>query len=182
MLTSILAQRCGRSILAAGLLAVAACSAKYDWRDAQDGESPYTVLMPAKPSQLSRDIQIGDQRVSMRMNASQVGDVRFAVGAAHMADPTSAQLSIGIVKDTLLRNLDGKLTHDKTSVTNAGGKVSFVDEFDAINAPASPAQATAMIGKLVARDGWIFQVLVVGPASQIDNASVQTFLESFKPG
>lgn len=169
------------TLILAALSLLAACSPKFDWRDAHDGVAPGTILMPGKPAQLSRDIQIGQQTVTMHMSATQIERIKFAVGAAKMTDATQAQASIAIIKNTLLQNISGQINRDKTSVANVGGIVTFNDEFEA----TGTKPATRMVGRLVAHDAWVYQILVVGPGEEMDLASnreaAETFLSSFKP-
>ena len=168
------------AILATILLT--ACSPKFDWRSVQDAASPYTVLMPGKPSELSREIRLGQQTVTMHMTATQIDGVNFAVGAAKMSDATQAQMTISIIKSNLVQKMAGHITHEKTTVANSDGKITFNDEFGAISSPASMAASpTRMLGRLVAHDNWVFQILVVGPEKDINEEAVETFLTSFKP-
>ncbi len=165
-----------------GLLILTGCTPKYDWREVHDADAPYKALMPGKPSQMRRQIQIGDQTVTMHMTAVQIDDVKFAVGAAKMSDAIHAQMSMVPIKEALLHNLGGHITHEKTSVGNSNGKVLFDDEFGAVNAPGIPAQPTRMLGRLVAQGEWVYQVIVVGPEKSINRESVDTFLGGFQPG
>ena len=169
------------SVVLLGTL-ITACSPKFDWREVHGGASPYTVLMPAKPSELSRDIQLGAQTVSMHMTAAQIDGVNFAVGAAKMADATSAQLTVTVIKNALLQKMAGHITHEKTSIATVSGKITFNDEFGATGSTANLATSPPrMLGRLVARDVWVYQVLVVGPEKDINKEAVETFLNSFKP-
>jgi hypothetical protein len=161
---------------------ITACSPKFDWREVHGGDSPYTVMMPAKPSEMSREIQLGQQVVTMHMNAAQIDGVNFAVGAAKMSDATQAQLTLAIIKTALIQKMAGHITHEKSTVGNIGGKVVFNDEFGASNTvPNMAVSPTRMLGRLVARDEWVYQVLVVGPEKDINKEAVETFLASFKP-
>jgi len=168
------------SVLVA-LILLTACSPKFDWREAHDSVAPGTILMPGKPSQLSRPITIGQHAVTMHMSATQVDHLKFALGAAQMPDATQAQLSMAVIKNTLLQNLSGQIIREKTGVTNVAGVAAFCTEFEATS--ASPA--TRMVARLVARGDWVYQVLVVGPAQEMDQPqnreATETFLNSFKP-
>jgi len=162
------------------VLSITACSPKYDWRDVQGGEAPYTVLMPDKPSRLSREIQLGQQTVTMHMAAAKIDDVKFVVGAVKMLDATEAQTALAIIKNTLLKNMAGTITQEKRTVTNAGGKLTINDKFSAV----SSASSIRMSARLVASDVWAFEVLVVGPEvmkSEAVDTAIETFLSSFKP-
>lgn len=162
-------------------LFLTACSPKYDWRAVSGDEAPYTVLMPDKPSRLSREIQLGQQKVIMHMTAAKIDDVKFVVGAVKMRDATEAQTATAVIKNTLLKNMAGTMTNEKMTVSNVDGKLTVNDEFSAF----SSASFTRMSGRLVARDVWAFEVLVVGPEQMMKSedvkAAVDMFLESFRP-
>lgn len=156
---------------------ISACSPKFDWREVHGTASPYTVLMPARPSELSREIQLNAQTVTMQMTATQIDGVNFAVGAVKMSDATNAQTTITVIKNALVQKMAGFITQEKTSLANTGGKITFNDEFSAVDKATVP---TRMQGRLVARDAWVFQVLVVGPEKDINKEAAETFLTSFK--
>lgn len=162
--------------------ALTACSPKFDWRDVHAAQTPYTVLMPAKPDTVSRQILLGQQTVSMQMTGTQIDGVSFVVGAVKMPDATQAQAAMSLIKQGLLNNLHGKITHEKTTVTTIDGKILFNDEFGAtsMNTDAH-GSANRMLGRIVASDAWVFQVLVAGPEKIINRDAVDTFLSSFKP-
>lgn len=159
------------------VLSITACSPKYDWREVKGADAPYTVLMPDKPSRLSRDIQLGQQKVTMHMTASKIDDVKFVVGAVKMSSATEAQKATAVIKNTLIKNMAGAITQERTTVSTTGGKLVVNDEFSAM----SSASSTRMSGRVVASDVWVFEVLVVGPEQLMKSEPVDTFLSSFKP-
>jgi len=159
----------------------AACSPRYNWRDVHDDTSGCMILMPARPSELSRAVQLGQHQVIMHMHVAQIDGVNFAVGTAQMGNATEAQATIAIIKNALLQNLAGHLAHEKTAVANIDGKITFNDEFDALKPVTAANPATRMLGRLAARGPWVFQLLVVGPEKDIDEEAAETFLNSFKP-
>ncbi len=167
-----------------------ACSPKFDWRevrgDAAGDLVPYTVLMPDKPSRRTRRILLGQQTVSMHMSYAEIDKIKFAVGAINMPDATQAQTAIAQIKTALLANINGRVIDEKSSVTNEHGKLVFNLDLQAVgSAPASSnvtPQTTRLAGRIVTRDTWVFQVVVIGPQPNIDQDSVDTFLASFTLG
>ena len=134
--------------------------------------------MPDKPSRLSREIQLGQQTVTMHMTATQIDGIKFAVGAIKMPDAVKAQAAMALIKSALLKNIEGTISQEKISAANVSGKLSLSEEFNAFN----PRTSIRMSGRIVARDGWVFEVLVVGPEHAIDRDIVDMFFSSFKPG
>lgn len=164
------------------VLSITACYPKFDWRKVQNDTSDafmqggkFHVLMPGKPSRVSREIQLETRTVTMHMTAVQIDGVNFAVGAVNMSDATEARLAINQIKSGLLNNMRGPVSQDQTTATPVNGKLTLSDKFSA----TTPDSSMRMFGRLVTRDTWVFEVLVVGPTHAINQEAVDTFLESF---
>lgn len=157
------------------VFALTGCSPKFDWRDVRSKASPFTVLMPDKPSELSNEVQLGDQRVTMHMTATRVDDITFAVGVMKMSDPTAAHAAVALVRNALITNMGGSITQETVAVADIAGKQIFTDKFDAIG-----KSDIRMIGRVMAHDVWAYEVLVVGPKNSIDTEAADTFLNSFR--
>lgn len=151
-----------------------ACTPTYDWRDVRGEKIPFTVLLPAKPSVLSRPVNLGGIQASMTMTAAEIEDVTFAVGTAELPDAAQAQAALLVMKDTLVKNIGGVIRHEKSSI----GKTESSIELDAA-APGGGA-ARALHARLVARDRRVYQAIVIGRAKAIRQEAVDTFLTSFK--
>jgi hypothetical protein len=163
-------------------LSLTACSPKFDWREVQGGEAPYTtpytILMPGKPAKTSRTILLGSHTVTMQMTGLQIDGVHFVVGAVRMPDEAQANAALGLIKKGLLANLGGVITSEQTKVIVAGNKPLVSDEFTAL----SQDHSTRMSARLIAHDVWVFQVLVVGADAEMDQEAVEMFLGSFRTG
>ena len=162
-------------LLLLAMAMLAACSPKFNWRDVHDPDAAYRVQMPDKPATMRRPVQLGSQTVSMQMTGAQVDGVRFAVGAAQLPDATQAQANLAVIRDNLLRNMDGQLRSQKSSVVKSGATISFIEQFQAGSSTLS------MQAKLVAHGSWVYEVLVAGPPSALNQEAVETFLASFEP-
>ena len=163
----------GAAVLACGM-SLSACTPKYDWRDVRGESAPFTVLLPAKPSVLSRPVNLGGIQASMTMTAAEVGDVTFAVGTAELPDAAQAQAALLVMKDTLVKNIGGVIRHEKST----SGKNLSTIELDA--AGSGGGTARALHARLVARDRRVYQAIVIGPDKAIRQEAVDTFLTSFK--
>ncbi len=164
----------------ATLLALSACTPRYDWRDVRGTTAPFSVLLPAKPSTYTRNVNLGGIQASMTMTAAEVGDVTFAVGTAELPDAAQAQAALLVMKDTLVKNIGGVVRHEKSTL---GSQMSTI-EVDAGPAAASPAarnaRASELHARFLARQRRVYQVIVVGAAKSIPQEAVDTFLTSFK--
>ena len=61
-------------------LALLACTPKFDWRDVRSDDSPYTILMPAKPATMTRELDLGQSKIVMHMTTVQVAGCDGGVG------------------------------------------------------------------------------------------------------
>lgn len=155
-------------------LLLGACTPKYDWRDVRGDRAPFTVLLPAKPSVLSRQVNLGGIQASMTMTAAQIEDVTFAVGSAELPDAAQAQAALLVMKETLVKNIGGVIRHEKSTL----GKNLSTIELDA--AAPGGSTARALHARLVARDRRVYQAIVIGREKAIRQDAVDTFLTSFK--
>ncbi len=165
--------------LAIGLLALAACSPKFDWREVRGDDASFSVMLPAKPARLSREIDLGGTRVNMTMTAAEVDGITFAVGSATLPDAAAATKALSSMKAALVRNINGTIEREASAAPGAPPVI----ELEALGAtqPAGGQPARRMIARLVAKETRVYQVLVVGPADKIPRDQVDTFLTSFEP-
>lgn len=152
-------------------LTLTACSPKYDWRDYRSSDAPYAVLFPGKPATQTRNIKLDQQDVSMTMSAAEVDGVVFAVGSAQLADAAQAPAAVEAMKKAMVNNINATITGSKTLANGA-------QEIDASG--SGNGRPMRMVGRFLAKDQRIYQVVVIGPAQQISGEPVDTFLTSFK--
>ncbi|HWT72476.1 MAG TPA: hypothetical protein VN361_09835 [Oxalicibacterium sp.] len=179
----ILSSRC---TAAAILLALAACSPRYDWRELHGVDAPYSVAMPARPDSFSRGIDLNGVHVSMTMTAAEVGKATFAVGSAELPTAPQAQASLDAMKNALVRNIRGTIRQEKTltiaqSRRADGGRVAVI-EVVAIGPGdrASEGRPRALFARFVAKDKRVFQVVATGPEDTLQRETVDTFFSSFR--
>ena len=152
-------------------LLLSACSPKYNWRDYRSNDAPYAVLFPGKPATQTRSIRLDQLDVSMTMSAADIDGVIFAVGSAQLADAAQTQAAVGAMQTAMVKNIGATVTSSKTL---ADGTL----EVDASG--TERGQPMRLIGRFLAKDKRIYQVVVIGPAARIEAESVETFLTSFK--
>jgi hypothetical protein len=160
-----------RRLSIALLLAVAlsACSPKYDWRDYRSNDAPYAVLFPGKPASQTRSVKLDQLEVSMTMTAAEVDGVIFAVGSAQLPDAALAPAAVAAMQTALVNNIGASVAGNKS--TGAG----TLDVEGSRN-----GEAMRLIGRFLAKDKRIYQVIVMGRAGNIEQDSVDTYLSSFK--
>jgi hypothetical protein len=147
-------------LLAAALLA--ACNPTYNWRDYRSEGERYAVLFPAKPANQTRAVDLNGIKVAMAMTAAEVEGVTFAVGSAALPDASQARHAMDAMKTALVRNIGGTVVSDHEDTIEARGKTML------------------LIGHFAARDGRVYQAIVVGKAGDVQREAADTFLASFK--
>lgn len=159
----------GASLL---MLMLGGCDPHYNWRDYQGKDAPYAVLMPGKPATHTRDVQLGDITVAMTMTATEVDGVVFAVGSAPLADAAQAPAALQSMQTALVRNIGAAVTSQAAAADGAGSTVEAKGMRN--------GQPTLLIGRFIARERRVYQVVVIGPERHVNREQVVTFLDSFK--
>ncbi|HEX5342193.1 MAG TPA: hypothetical protein VFX55_06845 [Duganella sp.] len=150
---------------------LSACSPKYDWRDYRSNDAPYAVLFPGKPATQTRTIKLDQLEVSMTMSAAEVDGVVFAVGSAQVADAAQAPAAVDAMQTAMVNNIGASVTSSKTLANG-------MREVDASG--TEKGRTMRLVGRFLAKEKRIYQVVVIGPAAQIEAEPVDTFLTSFK--
>jgi hypothetical protein len=159
-----------------------ACSPRFNWRDFHSADAGYSVLFPGKPSTLTRTVDLDGTKLSMTMNAAEVDGVSFAVGSAAVPDAAKAQAALGAMQAALVNNIGATVKRQSASstvsTTGAVSRRNSIIEVEAVG--AQHGVPVLLVGRFVARDRRIYQIIVMGRESQVSRESVDTFLNSFK--
>lgn len=163
-------------MLVATVIALAACSPKYDWREVHGTDAPFAVLLPAKPVTVSRPVNLDGVQVTMAMTAAEAGGVSFAVGSAILPDAGAAQLALLAMKKAMLNNIKGTIVTEKTATAAASG--SIATDIEATGSIGS--QPARLFARFVAQDKRVYQAVVLGPEPALSHDAVDAFFSSFK--
>jgi hypothetical protein len=159
-------------LLCLSLLLTTACSPKFDWRDVRG--NGYTATFPAKPSSLTRQVNLGGRSVAMTMTAAEIDGVTFAVGSAEMADASQAASAVPVMKEALVGNIHGRLKSEKADASSGALDVEALG-----SAPAGDAKLL-LLGRFASKGKRVYQAVVVGPEKNLSREAADTFLSSFK--
>ena len=154
--------------------ALSACSPQYDWRDYRSNDAPYAVLFPAKPASQTRAIKLDNLDVNMTMTAAEVDGVVFAVGSAELADAAQTPAALEAMKTALVKNIGATVT--KSASSTADGRMSL----DVEAKGSQNGETMLLIGRFIAKDKRIYQVIVMGRDKNIVRDTVETWFSSFK--
>jgi len=168
-----------KAACATALALLVACSPKYDWREVHGNGAPYLIMLPAKPASHARPVNLDGLQVTMTMTAAEVDGVTFAVGTAELPDPAQAQKALQSMKTALVNNIGGRIKQEK-----ATPNASAPDTIDIeASGPAGPdGDARLLMGRFIAKNKRIYQVIVVGKEKNVSREATDTFFNSFKAG
>ena len=169
----------------AGLLAVvalAACSPKFNWRDYTSAEAPFQVMFPDKPSTHTRPVDLNGLKVDMTMTAAEVDGTVFAVGTGEAPDAMQAEAALAAMKTALVTNLGATVKTEQTaksaSTAGASAKRSATIDIDATG--MQKGTPMRLVGHFESRDKRFYQVIVMGKEKDLTKENVDQFMSSFK--
>jgi hypothetical protein len=167
---------------AVAVLALAACSPKYNWRDYVSPDAPYRVMFPGKPASYTRSVDLDGMRVDMTMTATEVEGAMYAVGTAQAPDAAHAQAALAAIKSALLHNIGATATSEKSAAaaTAANGVASETTSSDVTADGMLNGVKMRLVGHFEAHGKRIYQVVVMGPAKSVESDPTDQFISSFK--
>lgn len=155
------------------LFLLAGCSPPFDWREVHGmGPAPYTVLLPAKPASMTRQVNLGGIKADMIMTAAETGGLTFAVGSAELTDTAQAAAALAVMKTAMVQNISGTIRREKTAATPAATRIEI----------EATGQARLMQAHFIVRGRHVYQLVLLGPEGKIPAEVAETFFDSFKPG
>jgi hypothetical protein len=175
------------------LLAMAACSARFDFREVRTAD--YLVALPGKPQTQTRDVDYagpgGPTKLSMTMTSSGIGPTLFAVGVvalpAAAVAPEQVDTTAAWFREALLRNARGKLiAAQPVSVAAPAGRTLRLAQ--AVRAQgetpkggmAGQASGAVVAARFIVVDDRLYQVVALGAEAELTPAVLDTFFDSFR--
>ncbi len=160
------------SLLLAAAIFLTACSPTFDWREVRGPDASYTVLLPAKPATVSREINLDGTPVNMTMTAAETEGITFAVGTAKMADAAAAGKAVTAMKTALVKNINGTVRQEKPL---ANGMY-----IEAAGPAAAGGEPRLLYARFLSKDNRIFQVVMTGKEASMSRDAAEMFFGSFK--
>lgn len=169
-----------RSFLALLLLtfALSACTPKFDWREVRNSDVPLSVLMPAKPSSYTRDMQLDGIKVALQMTAADVDQLSFALAYAKLDHADAASLEsnqeklLNALKAGMLKNIHasqfeaGDARHPKNTLVATGQSAN--------------GQSIKMVARFFRHGSWVIQILVIGNEKAMSPEVLDMYFGSLK--
>ncbi|MCP1575449.1 membrane protein [Herbaspirillum rubrisubalbicans] len=164
--------------LSLACLCLAACSPRYNWRQASDNGAHFMVLLPAKPASVTRPVDLDGPRVEMSMTAAEVDGLTFAVGSAELPDAAAATRALDAMRTALLNNIAGQ---PQGTPTWPGQTTVFTRTIDLDARGLSRGRPLRLVARLAVRERRVYQILIVGDEKAFKEENIETFFSSFKP-
>ncbi len=169
-----------RRFLALLLLTVilSACTPKFDWREVRNAEVPLSILMPAKPSSYTREMQLDGIKVALQMTAADAGQVSFALAYAKLDHLDTANLEanqekvLNALKTGMLKNIHASqfevadARHPKNTLVAMGQSAN--------------GQAIKLVARFFRHGPWVFQILVMGNEKAMSPEVLDMYFGSLK--
>jgi len=175
-------RRAATALLATLLLA--ACSPEHDWREIRAEDAGYRVMLPARPAQLTRPINLEGLKLDMAMQGAQAGGVAYTVGAIRLPDNTAAtrDRALASMRTAMVHNIGGTERSSRpvtVTVVDAGGRTVGSAAGVEVEAAGRMRDGEAvLLARFVGSGARVWQAVVLGPAPDREQAAV--FLESLK--
>lgn len=163
-------------VLSALLLSVlAACSPRYNWREYHDADAHFSVLFPDKPATAQRMVNLDGLPVLMTMTAAEVDGTTFAVGTAELPRADAAATALQAMKTALVNNIHGNITKTASSSSKENLRLD-------VDAHGRSTAGTPLLlsGHFVARDRYVYQVIVIGKEKKLARENIDMFLGAFR--
>jgi hypothetical protein len=150
-----------------------ACTPSFNWREVAINPPGMSVLMPEKPAELSRKLQLGEYSINMHMTGARVDERMFTVAVGQIDPATglrSAQ-ALDRMEQAMLRNIQGKVLRRES------GFLSHDVAITRLKAQGeSQGRPILMWAWFFECKGHVVQAVALGQAA--DEEQAMTFLQS----
>lgn len=165
-------------LLSLACLCLAACSPRYNWREASDNGAHFVVLLPAKPASVTRPVDLDGPKVDMSMTAAEVDGLTFAVGTAELPDAAAANRALEAMRTALINNIGGQ---PQGTPVWPGKTTGLARTLDLDARGVSRGRPLRLVARLAVRERRVYQILIVGEQKAFTEENIETFFSSFKP-
>lgn len=163
----------------AGVLALAACSPAFNWREVRPDGTRLNLLLPCKPDKAQKVVPLGGQATSLSMLGCDAGGTTFAVAVADVGDPARAAPVLALWQDLTLANMKAAAGSRQPLALKIPGAAAGlpVVRLQALGQRADGAAVSSQAAYF-AQGSQLFQVVMYAP--QIAPEVAETFFSSLK--
>ena len=154
------------------LLCLSGCYEELDWREWHAEDGSFVLLLPAKPKELSHDVNIGSTRLKLNMLSTHTDGLAFGIAYADLPSDASSTL-LQDARDALLRNIEGKVEYE-TPIREGDAQGL---EFQAVG--RSDAGATRLAARVLRNKQRFYQIVFIAREDRAAEVDIPFFLTSF---
>lgn len=162
---------------------IAGCSPTYNWREIRSDEGQWIALFPEKPVEVSRTIQLPNQKTPVRftLRSSRIGETMFAVGWTASGDESVRQA----LEMAMLNNIQAQAATVQRKTVSIASRSGFEVTAEGLmkTDAAAPAVTAKIWMKSLVRQGptpQVIEILAVGPATELSEETARQFIDSLK--
>ena len=163
----------------AALLALAACSPAFNWREVRPEGTRLNLLLPCKPDKAQKVVPLGGRATPLAMLGCDAGGATFAVVMADVGDAAQAASVLALWQDLALVNMKAvPASRQPLPLTIPGLQAGMPAA--RLQAQGQRADGAAVSGQAAyfAQGSQLFQVVMYAP--QIAPEVAETFFSSLK--
>ncbi len=164
----------------AAVLALAACSPTFNWREVPIADAGLVALLPCKPDRADRALPLGAESVQVDMAGCETGGATFAVAHASAASPSQAEAWLGAWRAAMRNQLGGSQVTETSAALQRATAVPAPVRLDALPASGGAAAVQVLWFAQSQKDGSVtlYQATVLGRPSTPEAA--KTFFEGLR--
>jgi hypothetical protein len=179
-----------RALVVCALIALTACSPTYDWREIQPADEPLALMLPGKPSALTRQINLDGVIVSMRMHGALVKESSFTAAWAELDEskvdindrPAFRKKALDAMQVSMTRNIAGTVASREAVnvrlINETSQPVGQVPGERLTIRGTARGSAATLHGVFVSFGARVYQFVVIG--ENVPESEVKTFIESIQ--
>jgi hypothetical protein len=165
--------------LTLGLLALAACSPAFNWREVRPENTRLSLLLPCKPDKAQKIVPLGGAPTTLFMLGCDAGGATFAVALADLGDAAKAATVLAQWQSLTLANMKAAPASREALPLKLAGATPQAPP-TLVKALGQRADGTAVSGQAAyfAQGSQVFQVVLY--AANITPEVAETFFSSLK--
>jgi len=171
--------------LATSLVLLSACTPEHDWREIRASDDGFVAMMPSRPARMTQPVDLDGLRLTMSMQGSLVRDVAYTVGTASLppdAGKAASEQALSVMRRAMVRNIDGQERTTRpvrfSLIDGSGAMVGSVDGIEVEAVGRMRGQEATLIARFAGIDTRVWQVVVLGPVPDREQATM--FLDSVR--
>lgn len=171
--------RIWRGFAASALLALAACSPAFNWREVRPENTRLSLLLPCKPDQAQKIVPLGGTPTTLFMLGCEAAGATFAVAVADLGDAAKTAPTLAQWQRVTLANMGAQPGASRVTPLRLSGAAAQPAPL-LVTAQGQRADGTLVSGQAAyfAHGSQVFQAVIY--AAQIAPEATETFFSSLK--